>query len=183
MEEICRMMGFSDFKSEQKNRGNNFLHEAIEKTLIQIQDIQQDNSELERLIQQLRQGGHNEAYAGKMVSDADKDRLQQLVRETEQRFRDVEEENRQLRRDLDKKDGFTSTVQSNQRAFSDKLEILEKEAIAKDDLVRKLSFEVKTFDENQLRLREEINLYKGRCSNLMRDLELASSSMNKLNSD
>lgn len=34
MEEICKMMGFSDFKNEQRSRGNNFLLEAVEKTLI-----------------------------------------------------------------------------------------------------------------------------------------------------
>jgi hypothetical protein len=32
-------------------------------------------------------------------------------------------------------------------------------------------------------MREEINLYKGRCSNLQRDIELHSNAVNKLSTD
>lgn len=34
-----------------------------------------------------------------------------------------------------------------------------------------------------MRMREEINLYKGRCTNLQRDIELSSTAVNKLASD
>jgi len=32
-------------------------------------------------------------------------------------------------------------------------------------------------------MKEEINLYKGRCANLQRDIELSSSAVNKLSND
>ena len=38
-------------------------------------------------------------------------------------------------------------------------------------------------DDDIYKLREEINLYKGRCSNLQRDIELQGSAMNKLSND
>ena len=38
-------------------------------------------------------------------------------------------------------------------------------------------------EEEVMRMREEINLYKGRCTNLQRDIELSSTAVNKLASD
>ena len=38
-------------------------------------------------------------------------------------------------------------------------------------------------DEENYRLSEEVNLFKGRCANLQRDIQLSSSAMNKLSSD
>ena len=38
-------------------------------------------------------------------------------------------------------------------------------------------------DEENYRLSEEVNLFKGRCANLQRDIQLSSSAMNKLSND
>jgi hypothetical protein len=45
----------------------------------------------------------------------------------------------------------------------------------------KTEFERK--DEENYRLSEEVNLLKGRCANLQRDIELSSTAMNKLSND
>jgi len=40
--------------------------------------------------------------------------------------------------------------------------------------------ELERKDEENYRLSEEINLLKGRCTNLMRDIQISSSTMDKL---
>jgi len=60
---------------------------------------------------------------------------------------------------------------------------MDREAKEKEELIRKMKFDSKTQDDENQRLREEINLYKGRCANLQRDIELSSVCVNKLNND
>ena len=43
--------------------------------------------------------------------------------------------------------------------------------------------ELERKDEENYRLSEEINLLKGRCTNLMRDIQISSSTMDKLQND
>lgn len=95
----------------------------------------------------------------------------------------MEEENRRLRRDLERKEGQESAFTSNNRAFTEKLDLLNKEVRDKDELIRKLRFDAQTQSEEGLRLREEINLYKGRCANLQRDVAMTSNAMNKFSSE
>jgi hypothetical protein len=46
-----------------------------------------------------------------------------------------------------------------------------------------MKIELDRKDEENYRLSEEVNLFKGRCANLQRDIQLSSSAMNKLSSD
>ena len=55
-----------------------------------LEDLQEDNRELDRMVEQLRLGQANGAHVGKMLSDEEQDRLKVILRETEERFRDVE---------------------------------------------------------------------------------------------
>ena len=60
---------------------------------------------------------------------------------------------------------------------------LESEKIQKDEALKKFQFDLQSQKDENLRMREEINLYKGRCSNLQRDIELHSNAVNKLSTD
>lgn len=53
----------------------------------------------------------------------------------------------------------------------------------KDDKLQRMKIELERKDEENFRLGEEINLLKGRCANLQRDRDLASTAMDKLSSD
>ena len=117
------------------------------------------------------------------MSDGEQERLHALVQETESRFREVEEENWRLRKDLERKEGQQSAFTSNNRAFTEKLDLLNKEVRDKDELIRKLRFDAQTQNDEGLRLREEINLYKGRCANLQRDVAMTSNAMSKFSSE
>ena len=109
MDDMARILGLPDFQNERNFRGGpTFLADMVQKMTHNMQDLQEDNRELERVIEQLRQDGQNQAYAGKMISEGEQGRLQGLVRETEKRFREVEEENRRLRSELEKQDGYRS---------------------------------------------------------------------------
>jgi len=54
--------------------------------------------------------------------------LKQIIQETEERFRAVDQENRKLRADLEKREHQQSAFTSNNRAFMEKVEIMEREA-------------------------------------------------------
>jgi hypothetical protein len=60
---------------------------------------------------------------------------------------------------------------------------LESEKIQKDEALKKYQYDLQSQKDENLRMREEINLYKGRCSNLQRDIELHSNAVNKLSTD
>ena len=148
-----------------------------------MQDLQEDNLELERVIEQLKDENYNQGNAGKMMTDYESQNLKNILRETEQRFRDLEEENRRLRNDASKKDQYQSAFQSNQRAIIDKVEILERESKEKDELVRKYKYDYQSIKDENERLIEELNINKGRMGNLQRDIEMTSTAMSKMNCD
>ena len=60
---------------------------------------------------------------------------------------------------------------------------MESEKIQKDEALKKYQYDLQSQKDENLRMREEINLYKGRCSNLQRDIELHSNAVNKLSTD
>lgn len=65
-------MGVPDFRNEKNRRGGPaFLVDMVHKAQQNMQDLREDNRELGRVIEQLRQGGANEAYAGKLMSDGE----------------------------------------------------------------------------------------------------------------
>ena len=61
----------------------------------------------------------------------------------------------------------------------EKLEFLERQANDKDGKLERMKIELDRKDEENYRLSEEVNLFKGRCANLQRDIQLSSSAMNK----
>ena len=65
-----------------------------------MQDLQEDNLELEKVIEQLKDEGYNQGAAGKMMNDHESSNLKNILRETEERFSQVEEENRVLRNEV-----------------------------------------------------------------------------------
>ena len=60
------------------------------------------------MVEQLRNGQSNSAQVGKMLNDEEQDRLKIILRETEERFHEVEAQNSRLRSELDKKENHQS---------------------------------------------------------------------------
>ena len=60
---------------------------------------------------------------------------------------------------------------------------MDKELQKKDQEIVKLTLQVDELNMKNDALREETNLYKGRCTNLQRDIELHTSAVNKLSTD
>ena len=60
---------------------------------------------------------------------------------------------------------------------------MDKEANELHSEMKQLKTEVQRKDEEIFRNGEELNLYKGRCANLQRDIQMSSNTMNKLNLD
>ena len=71
-----------------------------------------------------------------MLSDDENSRLQNILRETEQRFHEVEQENRQLKSELETKEGYQSAFKSNNKNYQEKLGVLEKSISEKDEKLR-----------------------------------------------
>ena len=101
MDDIARVMGLPDFQRESERRNKGFLPDMVLKMKQNMEDLQQDNNELDRMVEQLKLGQNNQAFQGKLLSDDENQRLQNILRETEQRFHEVELENRQLKSDLE----------------------------------------------------------------------------------
>ena len=58
------------------------------------------------MVEQLRTGQSNSTQVGKMLNDEEQDRLKVILRETEERFHEVEAQNSRLRAELDKKENY-----------------------------------------------------------------------------
>ena len=58
------------------------------------------------MVEQLRTGQSNSAQVGKMLNDEEQDRLKVILRETEERFHEVEAQNSRLRAEIDKKENY-----------------------------------------------------------------------------
>ena len=78
------------------------LGDYISKMKLNIEDLREDNQELSNMLDQMKQGQFNQASAGKMISNAEESQLKNIVAETEQRFQDLEHENRRLRSEIEK---------------------------------------------------------------------------------
>ena len=63
------------------------------------------------------------------------------------------------------------------------MDYMQKEVRDKDELIRKLQFDQQTHGDESRTLREENSLYRGRCANLQRDIEMQGGAMSKLGSD
>jgi chromosome segregation ATPase len=63
------------------------------------------------------------------------------------------------------------------------MDFMQKEVREKDELIRKLKFDQQTQGDENRTLREENSLYRGRCANLQRDIEMQGGAMSKLGSD
>lgn len=173
-------MGLPDYQRENERRGQGFLVDVVLKMKQNMEDLQEDNNELDRMVEQLKLGQNSAAFQGKLLSDDENSRLQTILRETEQRFHEVEQENRQLKSELETKDGYQSAFQSNNKNYQEKLSVLEKSLREKDEKLRQLKNDLQRQTDENIHLREESNMIQGRCLNLQRDIELSSSAMNKL---
>lgn len=101
------------------------------------------------MVEQLKLGQNNAALEGNLLSEQEQSRLQKILRETEQRFLEVEKENRQLRVDLEKKEGYQSAFQSNNKNYNEKLSVLERNMKEKEDKMRQLKSDLQRCqDEN-----------------------------------
>lgn len=109
--------------------------------------------------------------------------MKMILRETEERFHEVEAQNRQLRHELDQRDNHQSAFQGHNKAFTEKMDLMQKEVRDKDELVRKLKMDLVTQEDENRVLRDENSLYRGRCANLQRDMEMQGGAMTKLSSD
>ena len=68
-------MGLPDFQRESERRGNGFLPDFILKMKQNMEDLQQDNDELDRMVESLKLGQNSAAFQGKLLSDDENSRL------------------------------------------------------------------------------------------------------------
>lgn len=72
---------------------------------------------------------------------------------------------------------------SNQKAFNERMEELVEELRSKEsELAAKVSENQRLIVDCE-RLKEETNMYKGRCTNLQRDVQVSQSYLQKVSSD
>ena len=62
---------------------------------------------------------------------------------------------------------------SNQKAFAESMETLSKEVKDKEARLANLTQENNSLVQEANYLKEELNMYKGKCANLTRDVELS----------
>lgn len=65
---------------------NSDLGEQVAKLKMNMEDLREDNQELSRMLDQMREGQYNQASAGKMMAGAEEAQLKQIIAETEERF-------------------------------------------------------------------------------------------------
>ena len=68
------------------------------------------------------------ADAGKVMSDGEVNRLKSLLREAEDRITQLTKENKRMKAEIDKKEQYQSAFQSNSKAYTEKVELMEREA-------------------------------------------------------
>lgn len=85
--------------------------------------------------------------------------------------------------ELEKRDQQQSTFQSNNKAFLEKVGIMDKEAHELHLQLKQSRHDLQKKDAEIFKLSEELNLYKGRCANLQRDMDMSANMLTKLNMD
>jgi len=65
----------------------------------------------------------------------------------------------------------------------DKVSNMDREANELHTQMRSLKTENQRKEEEIIRMGEELNLYKGRCANLQRDIQMSTSAVDRLNND
>lgn len=76
-----------------------------------------------------------------------------------------------------------SAMQSNNAAISDKIEASNKLVKEKEAELVTVKDRVGQLEMENAQLREETSIYKGRCTNLARDVEMHYNEMHKLNNN
>lgn len=72
---------------------------------------------------------------------------------------------------------------SNQKAFAEGMESLSKEVREKEAKLAELTSQNNNLLQETTYLKEELNMYKGKCTTLTRDVELSQSYLSKINTD
>ena len=72
---------------------------------------------------------------------------------------------------------------SNNKAFGEKLEALERDIANRDASLEQLRLDKRDGSVEMDRMQDELNHYKGRCQGLLRDIEMHAGAVNKLSND
>ena len=82
------------------------LIDSVHKLKASSRDLCEDNRELERQLEEARNNDNNQAAAGKMISSDEEKRLKRMIEESKQRLMKVEQENKRLRNEIEKKEQY-----------------------------------------------------------------------------
>ena len=93
---------------------------------------------MERVIQNMRNQQDTMGFTGKLQNDQEQNKLRRDLQDAEDRLHALERENRQMKQDLERKEAYQSAVNSDTRAFSEKLELLQRENADKEDKLRQV---------------------------------------------
>lgn len=73
------------------------IPQQVEKFRSQLRDLQEDNSEMERVIQNLRNSQETMGFTGKLQNDQEQQHLRRNLQDAEDRLHALERENRQMK--------------------------------------------------------------------------------------
>ena len=85
--------------------------------------------------------------------------------------------------DASRGNDLQSAIQSNEAAVAEKIESTNRLVKEKEAELSHIRDRNGQLEMEAAQLREEISVYKGRCSNLARDVEMHYNEMHKLNND
>ena len=88
-----------------------------------------------------------------------------------------------LKIDAEKTRQMQSAVQSNNAVIAERIAETNQQTQEKDAQLDSMKDRLSKVETENTQLREEIGMYKGRCTNLARDVEMHYNEMHKLNND
>ena len=95
----------------------------------------------------------------------------------------LRKDNARLRVDAENATKYETAFNSNQDAIQGRIEMTERIVKEKEDQMAELQDKLGKAEMENVQLKEEINIYKGRCTTLARDVEMHYNEMHKLNND
>ena len=180
MNEIKELMGICE--SKDPTNVDRLHLKTLVKTLKQRNEsLQDENKQMATVIDQLKQGNFNQSAGVKIHFE---EQISQLKFELEHASSEVQKlrgENADLKVDAEKTRQLQSAFQSNNAIIAEKIEATHHQSQEKDAQVNQMKEQLSKVELENAQLREENAMYKGRCTNLARDVEMHYNEMHKLN--
>jgi len=182
MSEIKELVGIAESK-DPTDRDRFHLKTLVRKLKQRNETLSDENRQMGGVIDAFKSGRYNESETAKMMVSEQQMQMKEEMTILQSELEYMRRENATLKVTASKGVDLQSAMQSNNAAINEKIESSNKLVKEKEVELTQTKNRVGQLEMESAQLREEISIYKGRCTNLARDVEMHYNEMHKLNNN